>query len=62
MADLKPREMALVALGHILFGPFILARPCGPARNCISGRKAAGAFLGTMVWVLTAVAIGKVVL
>lgn len=46
--------------GYVLFGPFILARPCGPVHNCISARTTVGALLGAVVWIAVAFGLYQV--
>ncbi len=38
----------------LVIGPLQLARPCGPARNCISWRTAAVGVAGSAVWATVA--------
>jgi hypothetical protein len=46
----KARDAAFYVFGCLVFGPFILARPCDVAGNCMNLRQMAGPFVGLLLW------------
>jgi len=43
-------ETLMIWIGRAVFGPAILLRPCGPARNCIGWRLALPALFGCIFY------------